>query len=250
MIPKIIHYCWYGKTIETNWLAKKCLSTWKKLDCKLIKWDESNCKFNENKYVKKAFEDKKFAHVSDYYRLKGIYEMGGVYMDTDVIVSKTFPDWFFKQKLVLCFMYDDALSTAFFMAEKHSPVIKKLMNMYENMENNYDVPNNSLLTEFVKTEFPNFLFNGKKQCLSDGVWVFPKTYFDSPTPLPLGKGGFSKHMFMASWMTKGRSRLRNAILKIRLLLPLMDWGFQTLGRKRMIARTEFYKYYLRDKKIP
>ena len=77
MIPKILHYCWYGKPLETNWLATKCLATWKKLKCKLMKWDESTCKFNENEYVKKAFENKRWAHLSDYYRLKGVYETGG-----------------------------------------------------------------------------------------------------------------------------------------------------------------------------
>lgn len=181
MIPKIIHYCWYGNPIENNWLAMKCLSTWKTLDCKVKKWDESTCSFTENEYVCNAYENLKYAHLSDFYRLLKLYEHGGIYMDTDVHVSKKIPDWFYEQKLILCFQYDDALTTAFIMAEKHSPIIRRLLELYDEKETNFNIPNNSLLTEFVRNEFPNFLFNGKTQCLGDGVWVFPKTYFDSPS---------------------------------------------------------------------
>ncbi len=250
MIPKILHYCWYGKPIETNWLATRCLSTWKKLGCQLMRWDETSCKFNENNYVQNAFKNNKWAHLSDYYRLKGVYDMGGAYMDTDVFVSKAIPEWFFKQKLVICFQYDDALSTAFFMAEKHSPVIKKILDLYDGMDANYNSPNNQMFTEFFRKEYPNFLFDGKRQCLGDGVWVFPKTYFDSPTLSRFTRGGYSKHMFMASWTAKGSSQLRHLIMKVRLYLPLFDLCYQTIGRKRMISKNSFYKDYIRDKNIP
>lgn len=147
-------------------------------------------------------------------------------------------------------MYDDALSTAFFMAEKGSPVIRKILDKYDSMNANYNSPNNQMFTEFFRDEYPNLLFDGKRQCLGDGIWVFPMTYFDSPTLTRFSRGGYSKHMFMASWMVKGRSRLRNFIMRVRFHVPLFDWCYQTIGRRRMIPKNSFYKDYIRDKNIP
>ena len=68
-----------------------CIESWKKYapDFEIIEWNEDNCDINENKYVEKAYEDKKWAFVSDYFRLKVLYEMGGVYLDTDMELMKT-----------------------------------------------------------------------------------------------------------------------------------------------------------------
>ncbi len=84
-IPKKIHYCWFGKG-EMPPLAKKCLKSWKKYcpDYEIIRWDESNCDLVSNRYVKEAFEAGKWAFVSDYIRLKVIFDHGGIYLDTDV----------------------------------------------------------------------------------------------------------------------------------------------------------------------
>ena len=85
MIPKIIHYCWFGGK-ELPELAKYCLASWEKYcpDYEIIRWDESNFDLNENSYVKEAYEHKKWAFITDYVRLKALYEIGGIYMDTDV----------------------------------------------------------------------------------------------------------------------------------------------------------------------
>ena len=79
MIPKIIHYCWFGgNTIPKH--LQECINTWKEYlpEYTVIRWDESNCSFNENQFVKLAYAQKKWAFVSDYYRVKALYELGGV----------------------------------------------------------------------------------------------------------------------------------------------------------------------------
>ena len=93
MIPKVIHYCWFGgKPLDA--LGEKCLKSWKKYfpDYEIIRWDESNVDLTSCQYIKEAYAAKKWAFVSDYIRFKIMYEHGGVYFDTDVEVVRTFDD--------------------------------------------------------------------------------------------------------------------------------------------------------------
>ena len=84
-IPKIIHYCWFGNR-EKSELIQKCMDSWKKYapDFEIMEWNESNCDIHTNRYVEEAYEKKQYAFVSDYFRLKALYDHGGVYMDTDM----------------------------------------------------------------------------------------------------------------------------------------------------------------------
>lgn len=103
MIPKKIHYCWFGGK-PLNKLGKKCLKSWKKYfpDYEIIEWNESNFDFNCCQYVKEAYEAKKWAFVSDYARHKILYEQGGIYFDTDVEVIKSFADILEKGAFMGC----------------------------------------------------------------------------------------------------------------------------------------------------
>ena len=82
IIPKVIHYCWYGKG-ELPKLAKKCIKSWKKYcpDYKIVCWNEENFDITQNKYAKEAYEAGKWAFVSDYVRLWALEREGGLYMD-------------------------------------------------------------------------------------------------------------------------------------------------------------------------
>ena len=89
IIPKKIHYIWFGGNPKTE-LILKCIESWKKYmpDYEIIEWNESNFTF-DNAYAKEAYENKKYAFVSDYARLKVVYEYGGIYLDTDVELVKS-----------------------------------------------------------------------------------------------------------------------------------------------------------------
>ena len=93
MIPKKIHYCWFGGN-EKPKSVKKCIDSWKKFcpDYEIIEWNESNFNIYENGYTKLCCENKRWAFLSDYARLKVIYDNGGIYFDTDVEVVKSFDD--------------------------------------------------------------------------------------------------------------------------------------------------------------
>ena len=88
-IPKVIHYCWFGKGKMPK-LAEKCIESWKTYcpDYKIVCWTEENFDIQENRYAREAYEAGKWAFVSDYARLKVLYEEGGVYLDTDVELLK------------------------------------------------------------------------------------------------------------------------------------------------------------------
>ena len=89
MIPKIIHYCWFGGNKKPK-LIKKCIRSWKRLcpDYDIIEWNECNFDVNMCTYTKEAYESKKWAFVSDYCRFYVLNKMGGIYVDTDVELLK------------------------------------------------------------------------------------------------------------------------------------------------------------------
>lgn len=93
MIPKKIHYCWFGGK-PLNKLGQKCLRSWKKYfpDYEIIEWNENNFDVNCCQYIKEAYAAGKWAFVSDYARYKILYEHGGIYFDTDVEVIRSFDD--------------------------------------------------------------------------------------------------------------------------------------------------------------
>ena len=93
LIPKKIHYCWFGGNPLPN-DVKEYIASWRKYcpDYEIIEWNEQNFDISCNAYVKEAYDAKKWAFVADYARLKVLYEFGGIYMDTDVEVVKTFDD--------------------------------------------------------------------------------------------------------------------------------------------------------------
>ena len=93
MIPKIIHYCWFGRNPLPE-SAKKCIDSWRKFlpDYEIKEWNEDNFDVNIIPYTQQAYEAKKYAFVSDYARFWILYHHGGVYFDTDVEVIRPMDD--------------------------------------------------------------------------------------------------------------------------------------------------------------
>jgi hypothetical protein len=93
MIPRIIHYCWFGGNPLPE-LAQKCTASWKKYfpDYEIKEWNESNYDVHKIPYIDEAYKAKKYAFVSDYARFDILYQYGGIYFDTDVEVIKPFDD--------------------------------------------------------------------------------------------------------------------------------------------------------------
>ena len=130
MIPKKIHYVWFGKG-EKNERIQKCIESWKKYlpDYEIKEWNEENFDINYNDFTKHAYQNKKWAFVSDVARLYALYTEGGIYMDTDVEVYKPL-DEFLSQEGFTGFECNHYPVTATLGAEKRNPVIKLMLDYY------------------------------------------------------------------------------------------------------------------------
>ena len=206
-IPKIIHYCWFGRG-EKPKLAKKCIKSWKKFlpDYEIIEWNEDNFDINSNLYVKQAYEAKKYAFVSDYVRLYVLYNNGGIYMDTDVEVLQSL-DKFLRYEAFIGFESENFCGTAIIGSQKDNRMIKEFLELYTNIKFINDdgslnqTTNVSIMTDIL-VEYCIRL-NNTQQTIN-GIEVFPKTYF-SPLNFANGHTDFSKntytiHHFAGSWL--------------------------------------------------
>ena len=197
MIPKIIHYVWVGNNPKPKDI-KKCMKTWKKhlKDYKIIEWNESNFDISSHPFVKKAYEAKKWAYVSDYIRMYAIYNYGGIYLDTDVLVLENF-DKFLNNKVFVGFERENYPFTAVFGAEKKNKFIKKLLDYYDNLDAyNFDFENNNTIS------VSNILINeygcskeNKEQLLKDGIIVYKDDILCNPS-----KNSTTVHIFTGTWL--------------------------------------------------
>ena len=183
MIPKIIHYCWFGgNPIPKN--LKNYIDGWKeKLSgYEIIEWNEKNFDIASSiQYVKEAYEAKKYAFVSDYVRLYALKEYGGVYLDTAVEIVKSFDDLLNNASLVTGFETKDSLITAFIACEKDEKHIAEFVESYKNRnfkiaENEYDLtPINTKFTELMSKY--GLILNNMRQSLKDSVEIYPYDVF-------------------------------------------------------------------------
>ena len=222
MIPKKIHYCWFGgKPLPND--VKKCIKSWKKYcpDYEIIRWDESNFDINCNQFIKDAYEAKAWAFVSDYARLKIIYEQGGIYLDTDVELLRNLDDLLTNKSYFPVQQCDNIINTGLgFGAEKGSKIIRDLLKEYNNLkfdENKKEqlacpLINNIVFKRygFESSNLITYLDNGN-------VTIYPPKYFDPISPGDsknlMNKETYSIHHYNASWMSK-RSVLKRKIVRM------------------------------------
>lgn len=220
MIPKIIHYCWFGYG-EKSLLIKKCISSWKKYcpDYEIIEWNEENFDINSNEYVKEAYNNKKYAFVSDYVRLYAIYSQGGIYMDTDVEVVRTLDEFLMHQGFS-GFESDTYIQTGIMAGEKGFPLFKNIMEYYNDRhfidkDGNIDTTTNVV---FITTKLLELglIQNGKFQIVR-GLALYPKDVFcpldDATGIISKSKNTATIHWFDKSWISKGQ-RIRSKITRI------------------------------------
>ncbi|HEY3369696.1 MAG TPA: glycosyltransferase [Prolixibacteraceae bacterium] len=134
MIPKKIHYCWYGKNpLPTT--ERKCIATWKThlSDYEFKLWDESNSPM-DHPFVKQAYKTKKYAFVADYVRLWALYNEGGIYLDTDMYVIKNFNELLVEN---VFFGYEipanNAISAGIIGSHKNNDFIYQVLNEYDHL---------------------------------------------------------------------------------------------------------------------
>lgn len=216
MIPKRIHYCWFGRGQKPK-LAEKCIASWKKYcpDYEIIEWNEDNFDVNMNGYTRMCIEQKKYAFLSDYVRLLVIAEHGGVYFDTDVEVIKPI-DALLKQDAFYCFENNDYVATGLgFGSVAHGETIRAMLKEYEFLldgtEGTRGCPrlNTAALIKLGLEQ------NGAKQQVADAM-ILPCDYmnpFDPATGiLRKTQNTVSIHWYSAAWLSPWR-RLRTRIMR-------------------------------------
>ena len=216
MIPKIIHYVWVGGNPKPKNI-QKCMKTWSKhlKDYQIIEWNESNFDIHENKYVEQAYKAKKWAFVSDYIRAKAIYEMGGIYLDTDVLVLDDLHE-LLDNRAFVGFENIDNPFTAVFGAEPKHPLIKDMLDYYDDRNFEFDASDqlkgvNTVSVSDILKKVYGAKPNNLEQTIKDGVHVYPDGILCNPS-------GQSKtiHVFTGTWMEGKKSHKRKIITMLKV----------------------------------
>lgn len=213
MIPKVIHYCWFGNNRKSK-LIKDCISSWKKFlpDYEIIEWNESNTDLS-HPFLIEAYKQKKWAFVSDWIRLKILYEYGGVYLDTDMMMVKKIDDLLNFR----CFFGAEDLefiSCGIIGAEKKNDFIKKCFDFY--FESNFfdgdSIKMNTIpriVTKIFKEEY-SFFGSFGDLIVDNDLAIFPSVFF-YPFPFDESKSNskykefikeesFTVHLWNSSWI--------------------------------------------------
>ncbi|MFV0175489.1 glycosyltransferase [Empedobacter falsenii] len=193
MIPKIIHYCWFGNNPKPK-IVEYCITSWKKYlpDYEIIEWNEDNFDVTHNDFVKTAYQNKKWAFVSDFARAKALYEHGGFYLDTDMEVKNTLND-FLHHRAVCGFEIKGIPYSAFWGIEKGHILATKIMDYYLN--NDYkEEPNTAIFSKLLVEEFGADANNDNYQELKEGIALYPSTYFSLDLPI-----NYITHHFSGFW---------------------------------------------------
>lgn len=180
MIPKVIHYCWFGGNPLPE-LAVKCIDSWKKYcpDYEIVEWNESNFDIQCCCYVYEAYKAKKWAFVTDFVRLYVLITYGGIYMDTDVEVTKPL-DIFLQHSAFSGFECADQIPTGIMACEKDFPLFKTLLDEYQGRhflleDGTFDTTTN--VTTITNSCLRYGLILNNKFQEVEGMTLYPSDYF-------------------------------------------------------------------------
>lgn len=210
MIPKIIHYCWFGRG-EKPELAKKCIASWKKFcpDFEICEWNEDNCDYLAMSFMAEAYAAKKYAFVSDVMRLVVLEQCGGVYFDTDVEVLRDISPLLIDEGF-LGFENEQFVNSGQVMAAvPHQPVVQAMIDEYKKLH--FACADGSVmpvgcphLNTDVMERFG--LVRNEREQIVAGIHVYPADYFnplDSVTgKLTKTENTYSIHWYSMSWLPK------------------------------------------------
>lgn len=249
MIPKLIHYCWFGRN-PLPASARKCIESWRKFfpDYEIIEWNEDNFDVNTIPYTAQAYEARKYAFVSDYARFKILYDLGGIYFDTDVEVIKPMGSIINSGPFMgyeidpdgkdYCGAVNPGLGIAAF---KEMDLYKKILDYYSSLS--FLLPDGKYnITDAVVNITTRELVKAGLQCEPGlqtvaGITVYPSDYFnpfdDATGRLNLTQNTNSIHWYSKTWMNRNPifdnfARLfrriigKDSLSKLRRIVPFVS----------------------------
>jgi mannosyltransferase OCH1-like enzyme len=223
MIPKTIHYCWFGpKPIPK--LVIKCINTWKKKlpEYTIILWNEKNSPMDID-FVKQAYKSKKYAFVSDYVRFWVLYNEGGIYLDTDMFVVKSL-DPLLQNKLFFGWETPEksSISCGIIGTEKGNPFLKLILDEYAVIS--FDRKN---IEDLIVPRIVSKIYGENISHYENKIKLYPYDYF---YPFPFNKkeeistfldyktdNTYAIHLWNLSWVTSYRKALYLFVKKIKKL---------------------------------
>lgn len=226
MIPKTIHYIWFGGAPLSK-LARRCIDSWKRHcpDYEIVRWDETTFDISENMYCQEACQVGKWAFASDYARLKVLFEHGGIYMDTDVEVLRSLDD-FLTDQAFSGFESSSSVQTGIMGAEAGNPFVRDLLARYKTRhfileDGSLDLTTN--VTEITSESVRRGLELNNTYQVVDGFAFYPSDWFcpkDWRTKeLKITANTHAIHHFDGSWVEpskKMKQRIKNLIGQKRI----------------------------------
>lgn len=236
MIPKIIHYCWFGKTEKPDNI-KKCIESWKEKcpEYSFIEWNEDNFDLDSFDYCIEAYAEKKYAFVSDVARAKALYEMGGIYLDTDVTVLQPF-DKILNNSVVLGFEEGNYVATSFMATAPLQSLFRDFVNHYQNIhfvndDGSYNAGTNVVqLTKMLVDR--GMIRNNTYQLIHENIAVYPREFFSPYDYIncvyEITDSSICVHHFFVSWMSwrsRAKKKAKSILVKIvgkKMLIQLRN----------------------------
>ncbi len=218
MIPKIIHYTWFSDEPYPLYI-KECIESWQKHmpEYEFVLWDSNKILNIENLFMQQAIFEKKWAFASDFVRLFAVYNYGGIYLDTDVFVCKSFNELLVHN----CFIGRESsfhlvgreictfLSSHCFGAEPKNGFIKKCLDYYDGrsflLSKNKELKNelrlDLTLLPYIQAMIAielgwNWSHKNNSKIVTKELTVFPSYYFD---PMKINSKSFCKHLALGNW---------------------------------------------------
>lgn len=189
MIPKVIHYCWFGRNPKSE-IIQKCIDSWHEYcpDYEIVEWNEDNFDVNAIPYTRDAYAAKKWAFVSDYARLKVVYDYGGIYLDTDVLLHNNLDELLQYD----CWLASDDvryMATGMgFGAVCSNHLIKEIMLAYSD----YEYPSGTNVTRdttIIERELPEWKKSNRSQVLRDSILLMGMDDY----------GKYARHLYTCTW---------------------------------------------------
>lgn len=236
MIPKIIHYCWFGGNPLSE-LAQKCIASWKRFlpDYEIKEWNENNYDVRKIPYIAQAYEAKKMAFVSDFARFDILYQYGGIYFDTDVEVIKPLED--ILQNGAFCGVEcAGALNAGLGIASPEKLlIVQEIIESYKKSsfvrkDGEYDF---TTVVERVSKIFSKYGFTNVDQIqYVAGFTVYPTEYFNPidyyTHHMQITENTYTIHYGAASWVDEFGKKYANVKIKLRRIFGIRFGGFFAL----------------------
>lgn len=226
MIPKIIHYCWFGRNPLPEF-AIKCIDSWKKYfpDYEIKEWNEDNFNVNVIPYTAEAYRAKKYAFVSDYARFWILYHYGGLYFDTDVEVIKSFDEIIDRGGFMGIEVngkngnYPQVAPGLGLGIEPKHPIYKAIIDYYQDLHyfDENGSPNNiTVVKHNTRVLKERGLQPTNEMQRVGGIWIYPKDYLnplnDNTGKLTITDNTRSIHWYTKTWLPK-QNPIRKAIVR-------------------------------------